>query len=227
MSVADLSVKRTTQLALGDASVGVDVDEFVSKCISFMRRGPRVETDEARNRDVEADEDEGDAFNWDWLGRQVCFPNNRRPALSGFLLGPLSVQKRVRQQTQRRARQQRANPADAVRPEELRPEDIEKEESATLTTICSNIRNVLVKHQAQAPELVQAEVTDDMDDDQVAQVMVKHGIADDTGVPLFRFCVNPKSFGQTVENFFYVSFLIRESRAAVEFDGKGFPTLRM
>lgn len=224
VSVADLSVKRTTQFALGDASVGVDVDEFVSKCISFMRRGPRVETQDVRNADE--DEDEGDALNWDWLGRQTCFPNNRRPALSGFLLGPLSVQKRVRQQTQRRARQQRANPADAVRPEELRAEDIEKEESTTLTTICSNIRSMLVAHQKRAPELVSAEVTDDMEDQAVAKVMAKHGIADDTGVPLFRFCVNPKSFGQTVENFFYVSFLIRESRAAVEFDSQGFPTLR-
>lgn len=36
-------------------------------------------------------------------------------------------------------------------------------------------------------------------------------------INLFRFIVNPNDFGQTVENLFYVSFLIREGKCALEF----------
>lgn len=39
-------------------------------------------------------------------------------------------------------------------------------------------------------------------------VKEKNGILDNRGVSLFHFTVNPKSFGQTVENLLYVSFLI-------------------
>jgi hypothetical protein len=37
----------------------------------------------------------------------------------------------------------------------------------------------------------------------------------DEGVTLFEFVVDPKSFAQSVENLFYVSFLVKEGKAAV------------
>ncbi|KIM29786.1 hypothetical protein M408DRAFT_328614 [Serendipita vermifera MAFF 305830] len=46
----------------------------------------------------------------------------------------------------------------------------------------------------------------------VSQALLKTG---EDGVSLFEFVINPRSFGQSVENLFYVSFLVKEGRAAV------------
>ena len=246
VATGDLSYKKATQLALGDASTGVDIDDFVSRCIAYMRRGPldqggahgspitgthrgrRTQTQRAADSDISEEEaDEDQAFNWAHLGATACFQYNSRPCLTGFLLGPLSLQKRVRVQSQRRARQPRANLADAVRPAELTKEDLDStDETANLTKICDGIAKLLIKVQYEGQVKVEAEVEDEeASDANVQRIMHKHGIADDGGVPLMRFCVNPKSFGQTVENLFYVSFLIKEGAAGLNFDSRGLPTL--
>src|SRR5436190_12057148 len=45
-------------------------------------------------------------------------------------------------------------------------------------------------------------------------------------INLFEFIVNPESFGQTVENMFYLSFLIRDGKASID-DESGQPILSM
>ena len=208
-----------------------------------MRRGPNDDDDgpTARRRrgqndsdddgDAREGYDEGDAFNWEWLGRRACFANNVRPPVPGFLLGPLSVQKRARKVTQRRERLQKRDPKDAVRPEELKAQDLEKAENSNLTTLCKNIRELLVDIMVTGQAKVEEEVMnmpggEDIPEEELRAVMLKHGIADDYGVPLFNFVVNPKSFGQTVENLFYVSFLIRDGSAGLGNDDNMLPTLR-
>ena len=236
-------------MALGDSSTGVDVDEFVSKCVTFMRQaaGPPVGPNAANGRDrlgsaapigtqsrrrrgrpgFEDEDEDDDQLDWAHLGRKACFLYNSRPCLSGFLLGPLSVQKRVRQPTQRRAREARANPANAVRPQELREEDMEKQETASLTVVCSEIRKLLGRIQEKGEKAVNVaySMNEEMTDEEAQDLMRDHGLADDGQVPLFDFCVNPKSFGQTVENMFYVSFLIKEGTVGLGFDSRGLPTL--
>ena len=235
VATADLSFKKIKTLTLGDSSVGIDVDDFVGRCIAFMKRGDREEGAEAQNtqrRRRQGDEEEeetGDTMNWDYLGRNACFLYNSRPCLSGFLLGPLSVQKKVRQQTQRRAREAKDAPSQLLRPIELSHEDLEKQESANLSVICTEIAGLLRrthKQRQDSLELEYGELEDeDPPDDVVRKMMRKHGVCSDGGVPLFEFCVNPMSFGQTVENLFYVSFLIKESSAGLGFDSDGLPTL--
>lgn len=39
-------------------------------------------------------------------------------------------------------------------------------------------------------------------------------------INMFRFIVNPNDFGQSVENLFYLSFLIRDGICAMELDEK-------
>jgi len=72
-----------------------------------------------------------------------------------------------------------------------------------------------------------ASLPSDPTEPQLRKIMAKHNMADNGGVPLFNFCINPKSFGQTVENFFYISFLIKEGKVGLDFDEDEWPTLGM
>ncbi|KAJ5689497.1 nuclear protein Qri2/Nse4 [Penicillium macrosclerotiorum] len=240
VQAADASHKKTAQLALGDSTAGIDIDEFVSKCISYMRSGPDLSEGSAedtmrgrsRNHRSQRDpndsdeENHGDAMNWDWLGRSACFPFSARPVVSGWLLGPLSVQKRTRQLTQRTGRE-RFDQTEAVQPQELRQADLGQQESANLTEICSKINKLLADTQKNAESKVNWILSQEEDpsEERLQEVMDENCIADDGGIPLFRFCVNPRSFGQSVENLFYISFLVRDGHVALNTDTRGLPTL--
>jgi non-structural maintenance of chromosomes element 4 len=181
-----------------------------------------------RRRHADVDDEENDEqLNWAHLGRLACFPYNARPCVSGFLLGPLSVQKKTRQPTQRRAREARANPANATRPQELVEEDLEKQETANLTVICKEIQGLLgrIQNKGWAACEQEQEARGDMTADEALEMSLRHGLSNDGCVPLFDFCVNPRSFGQTVENLFYISFLIKEGSVGLNFDDRGLPTL--
>jgi hypothetical protein len=236
VNAADLTHKKTAQLALGDSSAGIDVDEFVSKCISFMRSGPDLADGSTQRRqrlrqtqrdpNDSDDGDSGDAMNWDWLGRMACLLHNSRPAVSGFLLGPLSVQKRSRQNTQRAGREQ-FNSTQAIQPQELNLEDLGQQENTNLTTMCKNIKILLdrtiqdIEHEVNRILNEEGEPTEE----RVLEVMNEHHTSPTGGVCLFKFCINPQSFGQSVENLFYVSFLVRDGHAGVSMSARGTPTL--
>jgi precorrin isomerase len=239
VSTTDLSYRKTLRLTQGSLSQGVDVDEFVSKCITYMRQGRGISEDDApelsstqrqrrstvRGRDNDDDDvgDEGDMMNWSHLGRFSCLPVIRRPALPGFLLGPLSVEKKARKLAKRSA-PFRPNDLTETRPEVLNVEELAKREN-DLTAICGKILQQLQKVQAESQETVAELMDDDMSDEERTKIMHKYGLRSTGGIDLMRFVVNPHSFGQTVENMFYVSFLIRDGRVEIDFDEFDLPAL--
>lgn len=244
VNLGDLSYKKINSLSLGDSTTSIDVDDFLSKCISYMRSAPGADADRPtstqrrRRRRADDDEDEEETqdevlgLDWAYLGRTVCFQASRRPCLSSFLLGPLSVQKKARTATQKRATQRvNADPSQMRRPVQLDEEALDKQEQASLTQLCGAIANCLERAQKRGKEKCDAQQVLWEDDDhepteeEVIALMRKNHIRSNEGVPLFDFCVNPKSFGQTVENFFYVSFLIKEGRVGLEYDDDDMPTL--
>ena len=235
VTIGDYASKRAQLLAHGDGALGVDVDEFVSKCITFMRNGGPLGSDSAtpaprqQNRSgaqASDDEDEdGDALDWDVLGRRACFPNNRRPPAAGFLLGPLAVQKRVRAPVQRRARQSKKNEGPTTQPEVLQKEDIQQQENSSLVILCGKIRDILINHLNRGWELDAQVERGDISEEEAPAMLKELRLADNGDVSLFDFVINPHSFGQTVENIFYVSFLIREGSVRVAEDSNGLPTL--
>lgn len=237
VNVSDLANKKTAQLVLGDATTGVDVDEFVSKCMTYMRNGGpanNVPTSTARSRGrrSEYDDDDdaiGEPLNFGFLGEYACFPYNSRPCLPTFLLGPLSVEKKVRMQTQRRARQSKDTSGKESRPEALSREDLTQSDANTLTAKCMYIRKRLKKHLTNSEQALNRagfQTADELLSEQGKKIMRKCRISETGGVPLFDFVVNPQSFGQTVENLFYVSFLIKEGSCGIANDSQGLPTIR-
>ena len=245
---ADLSARRVHRLTSGNVGNAIDVDEFVSKCITYMLQGRGIDDDEAvelsstqRRRRQPArgalgsdDEDgdggdHGDMFNWAHLGRFACIPAVRRPALPGFLLGPLSIEKKARKVTKRSA-PFRVNNLQEVRPEELRVEDLKKSDKNDLPSICRKIYVQLEQAQREAQDTVE-DLCDknegDITSEEQRALMERHALRGNGGIDLLRFVVNPRSFGQTVENLFYVSFLIREGSIKLDFDDDGLPAIGM
>lgn len=251
VTAGDLTARRAIYNKLGGVTTGVDVEEFVGKCMAFMRRGPsereaaalsltqstaRLHRSHNQHASDDSDEvadddaDEGDAYDWEWLGRKACFPYNTRPPVPGFLLGPLSVQKKLRKMTQRSQRQQRRDPADAVRPDEIRLADIDKAENANLTSLCKKIFELLCNYQIPRSERAESEIEalgENITKEEAYEILARNGLRTNTGVCFYGFTFNPQSFGQTVENLFYISFLIRDGIAGLMVDDEGLLTLRM
>ncbi|RYC65694.1 hypothetical protein CHU98_g495 [Xylaria longipes] len=241
VAAADASYRRAARLANGNVAQGIDVDEFVSKCITYMRLGAGIAEDDApeltstqqqrrqtvRGNADDSDEDEigdeGDMMNWEHLGRFACLPNIRRPAVPGFLLGPLSVERKVRKVVKRSA-PFRADNLRETRPEVLNAEDVQRAEKNDLTAICAKILRRLQQVQDEAQTKVEA-AFENHGDAEAQRLMNKYGLRDTGGIDLLKFVVNPKSFGQTVENMFYVSFLVRDGAIQIEFDENGLPSL--
>jgi hypothetical protein len=236
VNISDLAYKKSAQLVLGDTSTGIDVELFLSKCITFMRNGSSTDdnvtsTQRRRNAtrndddDDDGDDEENEALDWELIGQHACFPFNSRPAAPSFLLGPLSVEKKQRAQTQRRGRLAKDNAGQEARPDQLSREDLTQSNENQLTSICARIHTQLKKHCKRGARSVQQAGLTTLESREAKALLRENRITATGGPSLFEYVINPDSFGQTVENLFYVSFLIKEGSIGITADDDGLPTL--
>ncbi|KAH7408744.1 Nse4 C-terminal-domain-containing protein [Phaeosphaeria sp. MPI-PUGE-AT-0046c] len=234
VNASELAGKKLNSSLQGNAGVGIDLDQFVSKCIFFIKSGGHVDEEDAPAVAVpEDDEDDAgdDGLDWALLGRQACFPCNKRPPTMSFLLGPLSVQKRART-TQRKARSQREPVGPATRPQEMKEGDIQQTENSNLSNLVKSINTRLRGHIEEVDEKVSEELSEIEGEPEAEDIVAasrRHRAAvtpsEELAVSLLDFAINPHDFGQTVENLFYISFLVREGNAKILKDEDGLPLL--
>jgi non-structural maintenance of chromosomes element 4 len=103
VTTSDLAKIKARNIELGDAAF--NVDEYITKLVEYM--GGRHHIDGEPNEHV---------LDWAKLGKLamgIC----RRPPTMGFVLGPLSVEKKVRKVAKRKA--EKLTNAAVVRPQEV------------------------------------------------------------------------------------------------------------
>ncbi|KAF1934843.1 Nse4-domain-containing protein [Clathrospora elynae] len=232
--VSELASKKLNNSLQGGAA-GIDFDQFVSKAVFFMKSGGgerEIPVREANGGEEEEGDEDPDGLDWAFLGRQAAFCGNRRPPTCSFLLGPLSVQKKARTMTQRKARSQRQPVGPATRPQEMQQSDLQSSESSNLSNLVKGIRSTLIQHLETGSNNVEEELSQiegALDDEDQAAAFSRHRMAQtiegEPAVSLLDFAINPRDFGQTVENLFYISFLVREGNAKIIKDKEGLPLL--
>lgn len=184
-NVSSISAQKARAMKLGSAAF--DMDDFVTKLISFMGGRQCFEGNEGGS-EIEAEEEGG--LDWDKIGRKALAKSRRVP-VTHFMLGPLSIEQKKRAQVKRQKEER-------IQEEERRPQEIKEED---------------IKRS---------------DNETTKNVLVIKDILESTGpVNIFKFIVNPNDFAQSVENLFYVSFLIRDGECAFEITEEGDPMIML
>ncbi|KAJ7594406.1 Nse4 C-terminal-domain-containing protein [Mycena floridula] len=112
--------------ALKSGSGAFDVDEFVLKLVNFMggaRMEEQLEDDDAANNT-----DDEEQLDWTRIGRKAVAKSCRVP-VTGFMLGPLSIEQKKRTVTKRAKLEK--NKDEMRKPQELKEEDIARSENET------------------------------------------------------------------------------------------------
>ncbi|KAK6342982.1 nuclear protein [Orbilia javanica] len=172
VEIGRIAAEKAKRVGNSSTNTGLDVDEFIAKCIQFM----------AKSKPGDA----ADGHDWAYLGREVATPSMRTAKTSDFMYGPMGVQKRQRLIKERK-RAVRRRPEEFIRPIDLDEKEIAKNENSTTKNVV-DIHKCLIDYFVSSGEEI---------------------------VGYFEFIINPESFSQTIENMFYLAFLIKDGRVGI------------
>lgn len=134
---------------------------------------------------------------WAELGRFVQNQWKTVPAMD-FMFGPIAVEPVASSDQQQGPKTRKPRRAQRESAEAQKPDDVTKLCESTETETASRVNDIF--------RIIQSLPSQQAD--------------------LWRLVTDPKSFGQTVENLFYVSFLVKEGRASIrKADGGGGGTI--
>jgi len=170
--------------------VTFDRDTFVQKLITFMggRNIASVsgEDDEDEEMPTRRQQRPPPRLDWKKLGQKACVAFRKTPSID-FMFGPLSMEPPPNRSKQKRNPVAKPDPSQKVTPNQL--EKVEAREEATTKEV-DRLHKILYDNTVSGEDI--------------------------NPVCLFKFIVNPHSFGQTIENLFHLSFLVRDGRACIE-----------
>ncbi|KXN85343.1 Non-structural maintenance of chromosome element 4 [Leucoagaricus sp. SymC.cos] len=138
LMASNMGAQKARAMKSGTGSF--DVDEFVIKLRNFMNGGLQSEKMSKEDDDDQSEYNlESSKLDWDRIGRLALAKSRRTPALT-FMLGPLSVEQKVRN-VQHRQRQKKED-VQATKPLDVNKNDVEHSENETTKNV-QIIRHVL------------------------------------------------------------------------------------
>ncbi|KAJ7901959.1 Nse4 C-terminal-domain-containing protein [Mycena olivaceomarginata] len=187
--------------AMKSGSGSFDIDDFVAKLVTFMGGAKQLNVDD--DSDGEDAEGSGAPLEWDRIGRKALAKSRRVPAM-GFML--------------RRQITSPHSPFSAAHPR-LGPLSIEQKKR----TFTKRAKFEKDKADMRKPQEIKEEDIARAENETTKNVATLEALLgnEDGPVNLFEFVINPNDFAQSVENIFYLSFLIRDGKVALETQDDG------
>ncbi|EIW82702.1 hypothetical protein CONPUDRAFT_100999 [Coniophora puteana RWD-64-598 SS2] len=210
-NVSAISAQKARAMRLGSGAF--DLDDFVSKLVSFMGGRRHVAADDDDEEEF-VEDDDSVPLDWDRIGRRALAKSRRVP-VSGFMLGPLSVEQKKRGPIKRARLEKEAE--EEKKPQAITEEDIQRSENETSKNVAA------VRPAFPFSFTHSTSHSNTLNNDQILERLLAIG----EPVNFFRFVINPNDFAQSVENIFYLSFSIRDAAVALQWDedGSGEPIL--
>ncbi|KAK6504295.1 nuclear protein [Arthrobotrys conoides] len=187
------SVKQTSD-AMVDGKVQVEIGRIAAekaKRVGNSSTNTGLDIDEFIAKCIQFMEkskpgDSSDGHDWAYLGREVATPAMKTAKTSDFMYGPMGVQKRQRLIKERK-KAVRRRPEEFIRPIDLDEKQIAQNENSTT-------KNVVAIHKSLTDYIEQS---------------------GDGVINYFEFVINPESYSQTIENMFYLAFLVKDGRVGI------------
>jgi hypothetical protein len=203
--------------AMKSGSGSFDIDDFVSKLVTFMGGAKQLNVDD--DSDAEDAEGSGAPLEWDRIGRKALAKSRRVPAM-GFMqvarLPPLIAL--LSSTSQARPALDRTKETDVYQTRQIREGQGGYAEAAGDKGggHCTRRERDHEECRYRKPLLRPPTVTSHPPKQLEALLGNEDG-----PVNLFTFVINPNDFAQSVENIFYLSFLIRDGKVALETQDDG------